>query len=57
MYDRKTWGGPAEPHILVKWLPTTQDSEDPDPTASMIIFEWRDYDFVGILPSGDSIQV
>lgn len=57
MYDRKTWGGPTEPHILVKWLPTTQDSEDPDPIASMVIFEWRDYDLVGVLPTIDSIQV
>ncbi|TGO58233.1 hypothetical protein BCON_0057g00200 [Botryotinia convoluta] len=56
MYDRKTWGGPTEPHILVKWLPTTQDSEDPDPIASMVIFEWRDYDLVGVLPTIDSIQ-
>lgn len=57
MYDRKTWGGASEPHILVKWLPTTQDSKDPDPIASMIIFEWRDYDLVGVLPTIDSIQV
>ncbi|KAM3084480.1 Membrane protein ptm1 [Clarireedia jacksonii] len=57
MYDRKTWGGPIEPHILVKWLPTAQDTPtEDDPTASMVIFEWRDYDLVGVLPTPDSIQ-
>ncbi|PQE30107.1 integral membrane protein [Rutstroemia sp. NJR-2017a WRK4] len=57
MYDRKTWGGPIDPHILIKWLPTKQDTPaEVDPIASMVIFEWRDYDLVGVLPTADSIQ-
>ena len=56
MYSRKAWGGSVEPHILVKFIKDTVD-EDSDPIASMVIFEWKDYDLVGILPSGDSIQV
>jgi hypothetical protein len=53
MYSRKTWGGPVEPHILVKFLQNTA-ADDSDPIASMIIFEWSDYDLVGIQPPGDA---
>lgn len=40
-------GGDVDPHILVKWV--QQDvPEGSDPIASMIIFEWKDYDLIGI---------
>jgi hypothetical protein len=40
-------GGDVDPHILVKWI--KQDVTDgSDPIASMIIFEWKDYDLIGI---------
>jgi hypothetical protein len=40
-------GGDVDPHILVKWV--KQDvPEGSDPIASMIIFEWKDYDLIGI---------
>lgn len=54
MYSQKTWGGPTEPHILVKFLKNNAE-DDLDPIASMIIFEWKDYDLVGVLPTPDSI--
>lgn len=56
MYDRKTWGGAVDPHILVKFIKNTAE-DDSDPIASMIIFEWKDYDLIGVLPTPDSIQV
>ena len=56
MYDRKTWGGAVEPHILVKFIKNTAGN-DSDPIASMIIFEWKDYDLIGVLPTVDSVQV
>lgn len=47
MYGKKTWGGPVDPFILVKFL-SQGDSDEKDPTASMVIFEWKDRDLVGI---------
>ncbi|KAH8588174.1 integral membrane protein-like protein [Bisporella sp. PMI_857] len=55
MYDQKTWGGPTEPHILIKFLQNTA-SDDSDPIASLIVFEWKDYDLVGVLPTADSVK-
>lgn len=56
MYSQKTWGGPTEPHILVKFI-KDDVQDDSDPIASMIIFEWKDYELVGVLPTADSISV
>lgn len=54
MYSKKAWGGAVDPHILVKWIKdATEDSTDP--IVSMVIFEWKDYDLIGILPTPDSI--
>lgn len=56
MYSRDAWGGAVVPHILVKFIKdTTQD--DSDPITSMVIFEWKDYDLIGVLPTPDSITV
>lgn len=46
MYGRKTWGGPVEPFIEVKFM--SDESKKDKPIASLIIFEWRDQDYVGI---------
>jgi hypothetical protein len=48
MYSRKTWGGPVDPHILVKFLPV-EGTADSDPIVSLVIFEWEDYDLVGVV--------
>lgn len=56
MYSRNTWGGAVEPHILVKFIKETIE-DDSDPIASMVIFEWKDYDLIGVLPTPDSLQV
>ncbi|KAM4055374.1 lung seven transmembrane receptor domain-containing protein [Hirsutella rhossiliensis] len=47
MYSRTTWGGPVDPFILVKFL-NSSIAPDSDPVASLIIFEWRDKDLVGV---------
>jgi hypothetical protein len=56
MYDRKTWGGAVDPFILVKFIKNTAE-DNSDPIASVIVFEWKDYDLIGVLPTADSIQV
>jgi hypothetical protein len=47
MYSRQTWGGPVDPFILVKFLNSTIP-EGADPIVSLIIFQWRDKNLVGI---------
>jgi len=46
MYGKKTWGGPVDPFILVKFL--RQAGSDGNPKASMVLFEWKDRDLIGI---------
>ena len=47
MYNKKTWSGPVDPFILVKFLKKGGD-DNKHPTASLVIFEWRDRELVGI---------
>lgn len=56
MYSRDAWGGAVEPHILVKFIKDTTE-DDSDPITSLVIFEWKDYDLIGVLPTADSITV
>ncbi len=56
MYSKKAWGGAVDPHILVKWIKDTSQ-DDTERIASMIIFEWKDYDLIGVLPTPDSLSV
>ncbi|RDL39712.1 Uncharacterized protein BP5553_04052 [Venustampulla echinocandica] len=54
MYSKASWGGAVNPHILVKWI--KQEGEgDADPIASMVIFEWKDYNLIGVYPTPDSL--
>ena len=56
MYSRSTWGGDTDPHITTKFSKATVEGDD-DPTVSMVIFEWRDEDLVGIWPTEDAPRV
>ncbi|TVY26005.1 Membrane protein [Lachnellula hyalina] len=47
MYSKNSWGGSVDPHILVKFL-KYEAEDDSDPIASMIIFEWKDFDLIGV---------
>lgn len=51
MYSRKDWGGPVDPFIQTKFLPSDVQP-DQDPLVSLIIFEWRDEDLIGRCPDG-----
>ncbi|KAK7418876.1 Membrane protein ptm1 [Neonectria magnoliae] len=50
MYSRSSWGGPVDPFIQVKFLNTT--TEEKDPITSLVIFEWKDRNLIGI-PDAD----
>ncbi|KAF9776496.1 hypothetical protein IL306_005310 [Fusarium sp. DS 682] len=47
MYSKTSWGGPVDPFILVKFL-NSSNSDVKDPIASLVIFEWKDRNLVGI---------
>ncbi|KAH8895110.1 hypothetical protein GQ53DRAFT_642241 [Thozetella sp. PMI_491] len=55
MYSRNTWGGPVEPYISVKFTDVGKDSSA-DPVVSLVIFEWKDEDFIGIRANPDDPQ-
>lgn len=48
MYSRSAWGGPVDPFILIKFKNDTIQSDQEDPIVSLVIFEYRDEDFIGI---------
>lgn len=56
MYSRKGWGGSVDPFILVKFL-NKDNNTDPKPVVSMVIFEWKDVDLIGVLPTPEALQV
>jgi len=47
MYSRSTWGGPVDPFILINFDKYTGDK---DPIVSLVVFEWKDADFIGMVP-------
>ncbi|RYO87824.1 hypothetical protein DL766_000727 [Monosporascus sp. MC13-8B] len=53
MYSRSAWGGPVDPFILAVFPNTTIEGVE-DPIVSLIIFEWKDYDLIGVYPQPDS---
>ena len=46
MYGKKTWDGPVDPFILIKYLDQKEATDDA--ISSLIVFEWKDRDLVGI---------
>ncbi|KHJ35360.1 putative integral membrane protein [Erysiphe necator] len=53
MYSQKAWGGSVEPYILVNFT-KNETGDNPDPIVSLVIFEWKDYDLIGVFPTPDS---
>lgn len=51
MYSKKGWGGDTDPYIetTLKKIP-----EDSDSFVSLVIFEFRDEDLIGVWPSPDA---
>jgi len=54
MYSQSSWGGPVDPFILVRF--DKYDGPD-DPIASLVIFEWKDVEFIGVREAPDAPQV
>lgn len=55
MYSKASWGGSVDPHILVKFK--QQPDAEGDPIASLVMFEWKDFDLVGVYPTAESMTV
>lgn len=45
-----------DPFILTKFIQATPEGGD-DPVVSLVIFEWKDEDLVGVWPSEDAPKV
>ena len=56
MYSRKAWGGDTDPFILTKFI-TNKPEDGTDPVVSVVIFEWKDEELVGVWPSNDAVDV
>lgn len=56
MYSRKSWGGSVDPFVLVNLEKQTPEG-DADPLLSLVIFEWKDEEFVGVYPTPDAVSV
>lgn len=55
MYSQKAWGGPVEPFILVTFNKAAQKSIS-DALIALVVYEWKDEDLIGILPSPDATE-
>jgi len=44
MYSKSAWGGDVDPYISVSFTKV----ETGDPVVSLIIYEWKDFNFIGI---------
>lgn len=53
MYSRKAWGGDTDPFVLTKFIKATPPGDE-DPLVSLVVFEWRDEDYVGVWPTPES---
>lgn len=56
MYSKSAWGGDTDPFILTKFIKVDSESDE-DPLVSLVIFEWKDEDLVGVWPSEDAAKV
>ena len=56
MYSKKSWGGSTDPFILTKFIKPSGEIEG-DPIVSLVVFEWRDEDLIGVWPSEDAPKV
>ncbi len=56
MYSQSAWGGPVDPFILIKFTDLGKDQGD-DPVVSLLMFEWRDEELIGVLPEGERTKI
>jgi hypothetical protein len=53
MYSKKAWGGNVDPHIIVLFT-KPENSINPDPVVSLIVYEWTDFNLIGVQPPDGS---
>ena len=53
MYSRKSWGGNVDPYIMVNFVQPDEKPEGQEQIVSLVIFEWRDRQYVGAPPNPD----
>src|SRR5947207_295289 len=56
MYSKSSWGGPIDPFISVKFTDAGKDGGD-DPVVSLLMVEWMDLDYVGVVPPGTDTKI
>lgn len=56
MYSKKAWGGSVDPFITAKFIKDSPEGLD-DPLISLVIYEWKDEDLIGIWPSPEAAKV
>lgn len=56
MYSKTAWGGDTDPFIEAVFVKATPEGDE-DPLVSIVVFEWRDEDLVGVWPSEDASKV
>ena len=56
MYGQKAWGGDTDPFILTKLIKATPE-DNSEPQVSLIVFEWKDEDLVGVLAKAEDEKV
>ncbi|KAK0723086.1 lung seven transmembrane receptor-domain-containing protein [Lasiosphaeria miniovina] len=57
MYSRGSWGGPVEPFIEVLFPSELQTDQGEDPIVSLVIFEYKDQDYIGVSPPGAELRI
>ena len=57
MYSKGDWGGDTDPFIAAKFIKADAEEDDSDPVVSLVVFEWRDEDLIGVWPSDDAAEV
>lgn len=55
MYSRKAWGGSVDPFILTNF--TKSNDVTGDPLISIVIYESRDRDLIGVWQSEQALEV
>lgn len=55
MYSRKAWGGSVDPFIHINFI-RSKDVKD-DPLISIVIYESRDRDLIGVWQSEQALDV
>lgn len=56
MYSKTAWGGDTDPFIEAVFVKTTPEGNE-DPLVSIVVYEWKDEDLIGVWPSEDAPKV